>query len=71
MSERDIFSSRERTYIMSIVDELCDIRSRCMVSDKFDEPATRPTRCRTSVRKGGVSLLGVDERGAEGLEWIR
>jgi hypothetical protein len=68
---RYLLSSKMGTYIVGIVDELFDITSVCMIANQFDEFATRPARCRTSIGKSGVCLLGVNERSTQGLKRIR
>ena len=56
---------------MSIVEQLFNVLSVCMFANQFNEPAACLARCRTSICKSGVCLLGVDERSTQSLEGVR
>jgi len=61
----------ERAYIVSIVEELFDIIPICMITNQFDESATRLARCCTSIGERGVCLLRVGEQSTRNLKRIR
>ena len=62
---------KEKTYIMSVVEESHDVRSCCTITEEFEEFATRLARLRASIGKSGICQLCSSERGTGDLEWIR
>ena len=63
--------TKEKTYVVGVVEELFEILSVCMFANQFNESATCRARCHTSIGKGGICLLGVDERSTQGLKRMR
>jgi hypothetical protein len=63
--------TKEKTYVVGIVEELFDILSACTFANHFNEFATCLSRCRTSLGKSRVCLLRVDERSTQDLKRMR
>ena len=62
---------KQKTYIVSVIEELFDVLSVYIFANKFNERATRLARYRTSFGKSRICLLGVDEHGTRDLKRIR
>ena len=63
--------TEEKAYVIGIVEQLFDILSARLSANKFNESAACLSRCRTSIGKSRVRLLGVDVCSTWVLKGIR